>query len=49
MTSTDGYGYFGPWHYDSAGYLDLWLRFAEAMSDLVGQAEGSSIDSEEAR
>lgn len=29
VTSTDGYGYSDPWHYDSAGYLDLGLKFAD--------------------
>jgi hypothetical protein len=31
VTSTDGYGYSDPWHYDSAGYVDLGRRFAEAL------------------
>lgn len=31
VTSTDDYAYSDPWHYDSAGYLDLGRRFAEAM------------------
>jgi len=31
VTSTDGYGYSDTWHYDSAGYLDLGSRFAEAL------------------
>jgi hypothetical protein len=30
VTSTDGYGYSDPWHYDSAGYVDLGRQFAEA-------------------
>lgn len=34
VTSTDGYGYSDPWHYDSAGYLDLGTRFAEALHGL---------------
>jgi hypothetical protein len=34
VTSTDGYGYSDPWHYDSAGYIDLGKRFAEAMHGL---------------
>lgn len=33
VTSTDAYGYSDPWHYDSAGYLDLGRKFAEAMAD----------------
>ena len=31
VTSTDGYRYSDPWHYDSAGYLDLGRQFAEAL------------------
>jgi hypothetical protein len=31
VTSTDNYGYSDPWHYDSAGYLDLGKQFADAM------------------
>lgn len=31
VTSTDAYGYSDPWHYDSAGYLDLGRKFAEAL------------------
>ncbi len=34
VTSTDKYGYSDPWHYDSAGYLDLGRQFAEAMAKL---------------
>ncbi len=34
VTSTDRYGYSDPWHYDSAGYLDLGERFAEAIHKL---------------
>ncbi len=30
VTSTDSYGYSDPWHYDTAGYLDLGKQFAEA-------------------
>lgn len=35
VTSTDDYGYSDPWHYDSAGYLDLGQQFAEAMAKLI--------------
>jgi hypothetical protein len=35
VTSTDGYGYSDKWHYDTAGYLDLGKRFAEAMSEML--------------
>jgi lysophospholipase L1-like esterase len=31
VTSTDEYGYSDPWHYDSAGYVDLGKKFAEAL------------------
>lgn len=31
VTSTDNYGYSDPWHYDSAGYIDLGKQFADAM------------------
>ncbi|MEZ6042450.1 MAG: sialate O-acetylesterase [Planctomycetaceae bacterium] len=31
VTTTDAYGYSDPWHYDSAGYLDLGARFADAV------------------
>jgi len=34
VTSTDAYGYSDPWHYDSAGYLDLGTRFAVAVYEL---------------
>ena len=31
VTATDGYRYSDLWHYDTAGYLDLGRRFADAM------------------
>jgi hypothetical protein len=34
VTSTDAYGYSDPWHYDSAGYLDLGKQFAIAVHGL---------------
>ncbi len=34
VTSTDEYGYSDPWHYDSAGYLDLGKQFADALKSL---------------
>jgi hypothetical protein len=34
VTSTDSYGYSDPWHYDSAGYLDLGIQFAIAVHGL---------------
>jgi hypothetical protein len=34
VTSTDSYAYSDPWHYDSAGFLDLGRQFADAMSRL---------------
>lgn len=34
VTSTDEYGYSDPWHYDSAGYIDLGKQFAKAMLEI---------------
>ena len=34
VTSTDEYKYSDPWHYDTAGYLDLGKKFAEAAVEL---------------
>ena len=34
VTSTDRYGYSDPWHYDSAGYIDLGKQFSKAMVEL---------------
>jgi iduronate 2-sulfatase len=34
VTTTDGYQYSDPWHYDSAGYIDLGRNFAAAMVEL---------------
>jgi len=34
VASTDAYGYSDPWHYDSAGYLDLGTQFAIAVYEL---------------
>ena len=34
VTSTDGYGYSDKWHYNTAGYVDLGKRFAEALAGL---------------
>ena len=31
VTSTDNYSYSDTWHYDSAGYIDLGNKFAEAL------------------
>ena len=31
LTSTDGYAYSDPWHYDTAGYIELGERFAGAV------------------
>ena len=44
VTSTDGYGYSDPWHYDSAGYIDLGKRFAVAMHGLQGTPPSSTPD-----
>ena len=35
VTSTDQYGYSDPWHYDSAGYLDLGEKFADALLEQI--------------
>ena len=35
VTSTDGYSYSDPWHYDSKGYIDFGARFAEALELLA--------------
>ena len=34
VTSTDDYGYSDPWHYDTAGFYDLGVQFAEAIHRL---------------
>lgn len=34
VTSTDNYGYSDRWHYDSEGYIDLGISFAEAIYSL---------------
>ena len=34
VTSTDSYSNSDPWHYDTAGYLDLGEKFAEALLNL---------------
>jgi hypothetical protein len=34
VTSTDGYGYSDPYHYDSPGYIDFGRKFAEALAKL---------------
>jgi len=34
VTSTDDYSYSDPWHYDTAGYIDLGRRFAEAVAGI---------------
>ena len=31
VTTTDDYGYSDPWHYDTAGYIDLGRQFADAL------------------
>lgn len=35
VRSTEKYGYSDKWHYDSAGYIDLGIKFAEAVSSLM--------------
>jgi iduronate 2-sulfatase len=34
VTTADGYAYSDPWHYDTAGFLDLGRRFADALHQL---------------
>ena len=35
VTTTDNYDYSDPWHYDSNGYIDLGVQFAEQMAKLL--------------
>ena len=44
VTTTDDYGYSDPWHYDSAGYVDLGRQFAVAMHGLQGTPPSSTPD-----
>lgn len=37
VTSTDEYGNSDKWHYDTAGYLDLGKKFAEALEAIGGE------------
>jgi hypothetical protein len=37
VRSTAKYAYSDPWHYDSAGYIDLGKRFAEEMSKIINK------------
>ncbi len=41
VTSTDKYDYSDPWHYDTAGYLDLGIEFANA---LAGQLPKAAVE-----
>jgi Carbohydrate esterase, sialic acid-specific acetylesterase len=34
ISTTDDYGYSDPWHYDSAGYIDLGRQFAKGLIEL---------------
>lgn len=34
VTTTDTYGYSDPYHYDSAGYIDLGREFAKSLNEL---------------
>ena len=38
VTSTDKYEYSDPWHYDTAGYIDLGIQFANALAGQVPEA-----------
>ena len=42
VTSTDDYGYSDNWHYDSAGYIDLGIQFADAVTKLQNHNKGVS-------
>ena len=42
VTSTDDYGYSDTWHYDTAGYVDLGRRFADAMHVLLAPADAGA-------
>lgn len=42
VTSTDKYGYSDPWHYDSAGYIDLGEKFADEIIKLETQLQSRS-------
>lgn len=39
VRTTRYYNYSDPWHYDSEGYLDLGIRFAEALHQLSNKAK----------
>lgn len=43
ITSTDGYGYSDPYHYDSEGYIDLGKKFAEAWAALTADAASDKV------
>jgi len=45
VASTDGYSYSDPYHYDTAGFLDLGQQFAQALHSIDTQAD-KSIDHE---
>jgi len=34
VTTTDDYGYSDPYHYDTEGYIDLGIQFAEMINKL---------------
>ncbi len=38
VTSTDQYDYSDPWHYDTAGYIDLGVQFANALAGQLPKA-----------
>ena len=44
VTTTDIYGYSDPWHYDSAGYIDLGKQFAIALHGLRSEPLSSTPD-----
>ena len=43
VTSTDRYGYSDPWHYDTAGFLDLGIEFARGWLSLIDPETANRI------
>ena len=43
VTETERYGYSDPFHYDTAGYIDLGRRFADAVMKLSQEQKRRSI------
>ena len=47
VTSTDGYGKSDKWHYDTAGYLDLGRRFADALAEVEKETDSPADTSKD--